>query len=1812
MLYILTPIFCVLLLGGAVFSFSLNNKVSANADVKTRAAYLNLDGGANILNAFEGAQKESVYFGKNVSSDNNNGGDIAADPGYLNTGTYKHEGAIKWRVLKKNDDKYGKVSNNLLLFADYQLGLEWYNGFYNNPNYAFWGTSLMRAVLNGGSYAPITSSKTAVPSLSESVAPANSYFGKIFTSQEKAAVSTLKDYTTDLIGSNMHFYINSITSTSDERSKYNINKLNATDYPTAQYAQVISATGSVQEISTGDKLTLLDYYDVNNLEYGFGDDMDGDGDADLSYASNLNSAWKTLDYLPSYSEEKSLYSDYLTYTDLANDYWLRNADRCGETQAAALSVTSAGRIYDVYVDWYAGSSKPQQKTGIRPAFVMDTTKIAYATTEIPGNSWTNMTSVPTTPEYKLYVKDDNYTNATNNAKAVIGVKDNALQIKYNNPVTASGGPVTDGNLVVLLSPKSATGGEVDYQQAIAMDANATSSKSVLTTVSLPAGVSLDTHDVTLMYTTAKGSYYTENIYCNYTVSTIDAPQNITVTYNNNSKWITDLSGAEKPDWLDLDIYNNSAYMSVKSIEYTDNLPADDPDKKTSATVTTSDIKAAGTYKVTMTLVSGLKWTGESTAGGDKSFNIIVKKASPNVTVQTTGTLPTYAPDKLSEIGIGLKSGGTAGTVKWKDGDQRPKIGTNNYDWEFTPTDTNNYESKTDKLPLTFSAREIASVAAVFTPPEGGVFTNTTEATLRSCTVVTITYKGTPLKTEETTTYEFIIDNDGESNLVEGDNYFKVRVIDANAGNKKVTSALVKIEDVKKLGYESIDSLILSGKTFTYPVTADDIIAAITSVTLNRNDGDSTDITDSATIKSVITLADDSDLTAGTGKSFTFKIAGVTGGDKTLGGFIINKGTFTPTVTFGNDTVTYDGSAHKIEATVSGLPTGLTLTPAYTVTGSSTTYDADGYTNAGTYNYSVTFTHTDPNYEQYTTASTATLTINKASYTMPTGYDLKKQVTYTGSAISLPANWITGLPNGVTVKYCEADGTTAFADKTAVGNYTVKAVFSVADSANYNVPDPVTLTFEITNKKIYNLNVTFAGDTVTYDGQPHTIAIEGDLPDGVSVAYFKADGTTPFTGATNVADSGTVIARFTHNDPEYADIPDMTATLTIEKADYDMSGVTFEDKTVTYNGAECTLEIGGVALPEWITVSYSVEGQSGTSFTESGVYTFVAKFTHSNANYNAIEDMTAKLTISDAVVTGISAKVEDGAKFTTANTLDDLKVKIKAEIEYNNGTKEEVAVDSLTLTCDTLREGEKFDVGTQTITIKYTDENGTEHTTTVTVTVAKAKVALPVYKGTLSYTGDTNNPLKPTAADFDGFDGSIMSLSDKTQGGVNAGAYKAVFALKDGDRYEWATSTSLKKSVFAAVVFDGETEIALEANEAAVDWNIAKAKISAVTGEDGKPVFKSEGVSAAILAQAVGLKFYKDEACTQEIAADELDYETTYYLQADLLDSANFALENSVAEVVSVPYTTPAKELTFWEKVVKFLTSKQMGLVVWLWIIIALVALILLITIIALAARASKNKKRRLAEEKAERERKEEERERREEERREREEERRREEREERMARMSQPQMQMPAMMPQMMPQMQMPQPQPQYAPQPQTVQPVMGGGSVDSAQITRIETELATLKAAQAAKDLAELKAEQAAMRSDLNALRGSEQTGGISIDAMTEIMTAALKNVLATATQQAIAGQHAQPAQLTDGTTAPAAPAAAQVPPDAVMTTVTTTKIDTTKKAQNGQGNAQATRTTRSFVPPMPVDDGRVFDVGGFYKPADPVDLVDDDVDNK
>ena len=81
---------------------------------------------------------------------------------------------------------------------------------------------------------------------------------------------------------------------------------------------------------------------------------------------------------------------------------------------------------------------------------------------------------------------------------------------------------------------------------------------------------------------------------------------------------------------------------------------------------------------------------------------------------------------------------------------------------------------------------------------------------------------------------------------------------------------------------------------------------------------------------------------------------------------------------------------------------------------------------------------------------------------------------------------------------------------------------------------------------------------------------------------------------------------------------------ITKAVYDMNGVAFADKTVTYNGKPWSLEIAG-KLPTGVSVSYTGNGQ-----TEPGVYLVTATFAGDAENYKPIPAMTAKLTILEKV------------------------------------------------------------------------------------------------------------------------------------------------------------------------------------------------------------------------------------------------------------------------------------------------------------------------------------------------------------------------------------------------------------------------------------------------------------------------------------------------------------------------------------------------------------------------------------------------------
>ncbi|MDE7076342.1 MAG: hypothetical protein K2O62_03355, partial [Clostridia bacterium] len=508
---------------------------SADTPVKQSAAYFDLNGSGTILNAFEGKQQEYVYFGMNGSS-------------------------VKWRVLAKNDSKYG-IGNNLLLWANSSIAADKFNIYYNNPEYAFWGTSYLRAKLNGGSYVAAVNNTTDVPDVSLGIAEDNSWYATLFNTEERAAVLSSKSYATDNYGidtsdtyhqENWRFYKQNIVSDSDgANGKYYRDRINATSHPASQYASITgtSPNEGVSEMTGGDKLFILDYYDLNNVLYGF-------GDGGLTYALKINPSWTpSSNWFPAHYDggQGSVRSTYLANE---GDYWVRSVCRAINTGSNAMIVSSTGTM---------GANILTSSFGVRPAFNLDTSKVAYVTTVKPVSGWTDMSQTSVKPEYKLYIKDSGYTSV----KAAVAEKDGTLNIRYNNPTGKTG-----GKLILLLSDKTKDDGAVAYQTTIAMNSTS-AADNVFTTVALPSGVSLSTHNLAMMYASANGGDKTETVYCSYDVNSgIDAPNDITtgLTYEaDKSKWIVDLPASDNYAWLDLNIYNNPAFIKEVSISYKDNL-----------------------------------------------------------------------------------------------------------------------------------------------------------------------------------------------------------------------------------------------------------------------------------------------------------------------------------------------------------------------------------------------------------------------------------------------------------------------------------------------------------------------------------------------------------------------------------------------------------------------------------------------------------------------------------------------------------------------------------------------------------------------------------------------------------------------------------------------------------------------------------------------------------------------------------------------------------------------------------------------------------------------------------------------------------------------------------------------------------------------------------------------------------------------------------------------------------------------------------------------------------------------------------------
>jgi hypothetical protein len=111
----------------------------------------------------------------------------------------------------------------------------------------------------------------------------------------------------------------------------------------------------------------------------------------------------------------------------------------------------------------------------------------------------------------------------------------------------------------------------------------------------------------------------------------------------------------------------------------------------------------------------------------------------------------------------------------------------------------------------------------------------------------------------------------------------------------------------------------------------------------------------------------------------------------------------------------------------------------------------------------------------------------------------------------------------------------------------------------------------------------------------------------------------------------MVAKFTSQDENYDQMSTKEATVTINKATYDMSTVRLDDATKEYDGKPFQPKLADQSsLPQGVTTKFTYYNQAGEeveSCVNAGEYKVVASFSGDAKNYEEIKPIEANLTIT---------------------------------------------------------------------------------------------------------------------------------------------------------------------------------------------------------------------------------------------------------------------------------------------------------------------------------------------------------------------------------------------------------------------------------------------------------------------------------------------------------------------------------------------------------------------------------------------------------
>lgn len=494
------------------------------------------------------------------------------------------------------------------------------------------------------------------------------------------------------------------------------------------------------------------------------------------------------------------------------------------------------------------------------------------------------------------------------------------------------------------------------------------------------------------------------------------------------------------------------------------------------------------------------------------------------------------------------------------------------------------------------------------------------------------------------------------------------------------------------------------------------------------------------------------------------------------------------VTATDKSETYDGEKVSEEELLAMFELGGVMADV-TVNGAA--YGEADIKNVGA--YTVAVAPANSNYE-FVGDTDATFTVDAATITdvVVTGYKGEYDKAAHGAVVSATAVTVDG--SKATFVYATSEGGEYIADMPSFTNADTYTVYYKVSATNHSEAKG-SFTVIIT-KAVVDLP---AIEGKTYDGQTQT----------ADVAESTLYNVVANNGGINAGDYDVTVELADKNNYAWAQDENgdgiVTLTFTVEKADYDMSGVTFANASKVYNGATQSVEISGV-LPTGadgikVTVSYS-EGIKNV-----GSKVINATFATESDNYNAPEVMTATLTVTakELTVTEVSAqnKTYDGTTAIEVNGSlagvvgsDDVTLEISGTaVDKNVGTNKTVAVSASISGADS-----------GNYTLAEVDD--------VTVTITAKAVAVVWGELTLEYDGTAK---APTATADTGIDGETVSIA-VSGAATEPGTYTAT-ATTDNGNYTLTNASveyEIVKTAVAAqftvgygvitVVIDGDNDV----------------------------------------------------------------------------------------------------------------------------------------------------------------------------------------------------------------------------------------------------------------------------------------------------------------------------------------------------------------------------------------------------------------------